>query len=364
MMSDVKKIFVLDLDLNELKKLMVSFGEPPFRAVQMWRNIYKNFASSFSEMTGLPKKLRDKLNTEVVFSKLEPQLDLLSSDGWTRKILFALPDKSQIETVLMGYERRRTLCISTQAGCGLGCTFCATGQAGLQRNISAGEIIEQVLYFERILHTAVSSPSKKAGVGLTNIVFMGMGEPFANYREVMKAVKSLSDPDGYYFGARRITISTVGLVPMIEKFTDDSLQVNLAISLHAATNELRNTMLPINNKYPLEKLVPACREYTQKTHRRISFEWALIDGINDTPEQAKLLAKLLKGMLCHVNLIPLNPTRGYSGKESKRGNISKFSEILDKSGIPNTLRLRRGIDIHAGCGQLRQAVKESGTLVK
>ncbi len=344
------KTFLLDKTLDELLDLTAGMGEQSFRAKQIWEGVYKKFAGSFDEMTNLPKKLRDKLKEEIEFTHLKPQIDLLSSDGWTRKILFGLPDGSQVETVLMGYEKRRTACISTQAGCGLGCTFCATGQAGLQRNITAGEINDQILFFDRILH--------KRGEKLTNLVFMGMGEPFANYRDVMKSIEILTDPDGYNFGARRITISTVGLVPMIEKFTEEHSQVNLAISLHAATNELRESMLPINKKYPLEVLIPACKEYTQKTRRRISFEWALINGVNDTPEQAKLLAKLLKGMLCHVNFIPLNPTKGYNGRESTRENIRKFREILDKSGIPNTLRIRRGIDIHAGCGQLRQAQQQ------
>ncbi len=313
------------------------------------------------KLRDLPKKLKELLKEKIAFTHLEPQIDLLSSDGWTRKILFRLPDKSQVETVLMGYEKRRTACISTQAGCGLGCTFCATGQAGLQRNITAGEIVDQVLYFERILHSS-PSPSGRGGVGLTNLVFMGMGEPFANYKEVMKSIDILTDKDGYNFGARRITISTVGLVPMIEKFTEEHSQVNLAISLHAATDQLRETMLPINKKYPLEELINACRNYTEKTRRRISFEWALINGVNDTPEQAKQLAKLLKGMLCHINFIPLNPTRGYDGRESNRENIAKFRRILDIAGIPNTLRIRRGIDIHAGCGQLRQESLRTKTL--
>ena len=242
--------------------------------------MYVKCAGSFDEMTDLPKKLRDKLKQEIIFSHLTPQIDLSSKDGYTRKILFDLHDKSQIETVLMGYEKRHTVCISTQAGCGLGCTFCATGQAGLQRNITAGEIIEQVLFFERILHSTHSTYSTHS---LTNLVYMGMGEPFANYKEVMKSIDILTSSTGFNFGARRITISTVGLVPMINKFTEEERQINLAISLHAATNELRNTMLPINKKYPLEILIPACKNYTETTHRRISFEWALIDGVNDTP---------------------------------------------------------------------------------
>ncbi len=372
-MNTHKKIFLFDLTLHHLADLLKGWKQPSFRAKQIWDWAYIKLAGSFDEMSDLPKALRDKLKQEIAFTHLTPHTDLLSSDGRTRKILFDLHDKTQVETVLMGYEKRRTACISTQAGCGLGCTFCATGQAGLQRNISAGEIVEQVLFFDRALRkkTPLSfgdlpdcvSQAGGAGVRLTNLVFMGMGEPFANYKEVMKAVDILTDPKGYNFGARRITISTVGLVPMIEKFAEENSQVNLAVSLHAATNELRESMLPINKKYPLEVLILACRDYTEKTHRRISFEWALINNVNDTSEQAKALVKLIKGMsrrdglrsLCHVNFIPLNPTLGYKGQESQRENIRKFREILTKNGIPNTLRIRRGIDIHAGCGQLRQA---------
>ncbi|MGH2575682.1 MAG: 23S rRNA (adenine(2503)-C(2))-methyltransferase RlmN [Ignavibacteria bacterium] len=346
-MTEIKSgTFLLDLSFNQLNKFVKNLGESSFRAKQIWEWVYKKSARSYDEMTDLPKKLREKIKSEISFTHLNPHLDLLSSDGWTRKILFNLPDVSQIETVLMGYEKRRTVCISTQAGCGLGCTFCATGQAGLQRNIAAGEIVEQVLFFDRILH--------KKKERLTNIVFMGMGEPFANYREVIKAVKILTDKECYNFGARRITISTVGLVPEIERFAEENSQVNLAVSLHAATDELRESMIPINKKYPLDLLIPACREYTEKTRRRLSFEWALIDNVNDTEEQAKKLVRLIKGMLCHVNFIPLNPTRGYAGHESKQKRIRAFRHILDKAGIPNTLRIRRGIDINAGCGQLRQ----------
>jgi 23S rRNA (adenine2503-C2)-methyltransferase len=347
--------FILDLTYNELEDHLKSLGAEPYRAKQILDSIYKKLAGSFAEIKGLPAVLSKRLSMDISFSHLSPRIDLLSSDKWTRKILFDLPDGSQVETVLMGYEKRRTVCISTQAGCGLGCTFCATGQAGLQRNITAGEIVEQVLFFERILKNDIPSPSGRVREGLTNIVMMGMGEPFVNYNEVMKAIEILTSPDEYNFGARRITVSTVGIVPMINKFAEEHSQVNLAVSLHAASNKLRESMLPINKKYPLEELIPACRNYTEITHRRISFEWALIDSVNDTPEQANSLAKLIKGMLCHVNLIPLNPTEEYNGKESNTKNIQKFRAVLDRHGIPNTLRLRRGIDIHAGCGQLRQA---------
>ncbi|HEY3249613.1 MAG TPA: 23S rRNA (adenine(2503)-C(2))-methyltransferase RlmN [Ignavibacteria bacterium] len=338
--------FLFDFTLKELEEFIISRGEPKFRAKQIYEWLYVKCSGSFDEMSDLPKKLRELLKHEIEFSRLTSQIDLLSTDGWTRKILFNLPDKCQVESVLMGYDTRRTACISTQAGCGLGCTFCATGQGGLQRNISAGEIVEQVIFFEKEL--------KKKNDHLTNLVFMGMGEPFANYKQVMKAVDIITDPNGFNFGARRITISTVGLVPMIRQFADENRQVNLAVSLHAATDELRNTMLPINKKYPIKELIQSCYYYTRKTNRRLSFEWALIDEVNDTPQQAKELVKLIKGMLCHVNLIPLNPTRGYEGHESKQRRIKEFREVIDKAGIPNTLRIRRGIDINAGCGQLRQ----------
>lgn len=348
------KPFLFDLSLDELKEIIISWGEKPFRAKQVMDWTYVNLASSYDEMINVPASLRAKLKEEISFTHLESQIDLLSTDGWTRKILFSLPDNSQIETVLMGYDTRRTACISTQAGCGLGCTFCATGQAGLQRNITAGEIVEQVVFFNREL--------KKKNDRLTNLVFMGMGEPFANYKQVMKAVDILTDEKGLNFGARRITISTVGLVPMIEEFAEENRQVNLAVSLHAATDSLRETMLPINKKYPLEVLIDACRSYTEKTRRRVSFEWALIDNVNDTPEQAKELVKLLRGMLCHVNFIPLNPTRGFKGNESKGNNIKSFCETLEKAGITTTLRIRRGIDINAGCGQLRQESERKNAL--
>lgn len=344
------KPYLFDLTLADLTEIITSFGEPKYRAKQVWEQAYKKLALSFDAMSDVPKKLREKLTEEIEFTRLSPHIDLLSSDGHTRKILFNLPGKnsvpSQVETVLMGYHTRRTACISTQAGCALGCTFCATGQGGLQRNISSGEIVEQVLYFNRILN--------KKNDKLTNLVFMGMGEPFANYDEVMKSVNLLTSPEGYNFGARRITISTVGIVPFIEKFADENRQVNLAVSLHAATDELRETMLPVNKRYPLAELMKACRSYMYKTNRRLSFEWALIDNVNDTLKQANEFVKLTKGMLCHVNFIPLNPTRGYKGHESSRKRIAEFRAVLDKAGISNTIRIRRGIDINAGCGQLRQ----------
>jgi 23S rRNA (adenine2503-C2)-methyltransferase len=226
----------------------------------------------------------------------------------------------------------------------MGCVFCATGQMGFRRNLTAGEIVEQVLINARDL--------TGRGQQLTNIVIMGMGEPFHNYEHTMAAIHRLNDPDGFNFGQRRITISTVGLVPMILKFARDNQQVNLAVSLHAADDELRSSMLPINRKYPLSELIPACREYGRITHRRITYEWALINQVNDTPDQAHRLVNLIRGMRCHVNVIPLNPTTGYAGEATTHERAVAFQSILQEAGIPCTIRVRRGIDIQAGCGQL------------
>jgi len=226
----------------------------------------------------------------------------------------------------------------------MGCSFCATGQGGFQRNLTSGEIVEQVLYFSQPPISVIS-----------NIVLMGMGEPFANYDAVMKAVRCLNDSGGFNLGARRMTVSTIGLVPGIRKLSRENLQINLAVSLHAATDDLRSRLAPINRRYPINELLSAVREYIERTHRRVSFEWVLIAGTNDTLEQARALARLVKGMLCHVNLIPLNPTGSYAGAASTRERIAAFRAVLEAAGIPNTLRLRRGIDIQAGCGQLRAA---------
>ena len=361
----------LDLTYDELHERIAGWGEPAFRARQVWEWLYRRLADSFDAMTNLPRSLRERLAAEFQFAPLTPRIDLLSTDGSTRKILFTLPDGKEIETVLMGYQARRTVCASTQAGCAMACPFCATGQGGLQRNLTAGEIVEQVLFFERQLRRDVGERMKdeeRAGRPtarppddpthrLTNVVLMGMGEPFANYPATIEALRRLSDPDGWGFGARRMTVSTVGIVPGIEKFARDGGQVNLAVSIHAANDDLRDQLVPINKRYPLRDLMAACRGYVEATRRRLSFEWTLIEGVNDTIEQAQALARLAQQLprhLVHVNLIPLNPTRGYAGAASRRERIAAFRAELERRGISNTLRVRRGIDIHAGCGQLRQ----------
>jgi 23S rRNA (adenine2503-C2)-methyltransferase len=336
--------FVLDWTFSEVQKYFVDLGEPDYRADQFWKGIYQHLWLDPGQFTTFSKDLRQQLDVNLDFTHLQAEKVLSSEDQSTEKILYRLPDGKAIETVLMRYEDRNTVCISSQVGCGMGCDFCATGTMGLIRNLSRGEIVEQVLRAQSRL--AVD------GLDLTNVVFMGMGEPFNNYQEVMAAVEVLNDTEGFNFGIRRFTISTVGLVPGIKRFTEEDSQINLAVSLHAADNALRNSMMKINRKYPLEILIPACREYTEKTGRRVTFEWALIHKVNDTEKQAKKLAKLIGDMLAHVNVIPLNPNQHYPGEPSSNHRVKRFQNILQEHGVPCTIRIRRGVDIQAGCGQL------------
>jgi 23S rRNA (adenine2503-C2)-methyltransferase len=337
-------MLIYDLDQPAIAEYLRSWDQPAYRTAQVWQGLYQNFYDSAARFSNLPKPVREKMASNFDFGGMQPVRSLDSSDGHTRKTLFKLQDGHLIEAVLMRYDRRRTLCISTQAGCAMGCVFCATGQMGFKRHLSSGEIVAQVMYYARILH--------EAGQAVTNVVVMGMGEPFHNYENTMAAIDRLNDHEGYNLGARRFTISTVGLVPMILRFADEHRQVNLAISLHAADDDLRGSMLPVNKRYKIDELLDACRTYVEKTGRRVTFEWALINGVNDTPEQARKLAVRLRGLLCHVNAIPLNPTQGYTGQATTRERADRFKETLEQAGIPCTIRIRRGIDIQAGCGQL------------
>lgn len=345
-----QKPYIFDLDISELTKILRSWGQPGYRAQQIWHGLYQSLWSKPKEFTQLSLALREQVAENIEFSHLTPSTRLNSTDGETQKTLFHLPDGHPIETVQMHYQRRQTVCISTQSGCALGCSFCATGQMGLRRNLSSGEIVEQVVYYTRQL--------AKRGERVTNVVLMGMGEPFHNYESSLEAVRRLNHPQGLNFGARRFTISTVGLVPEIRRFATEGIQANLAISLHAADDELRSSMIPINRKYPLAELMAAVRAYIKATNRRVTFEWALINGINDTIKQAQKLAALTKGMLVHINLIPLNPTKDYHGKASARDRTERFYDTLQKIGVSCTIRLRRGIDIQAGCGQLADLENE------
>jgi 23S rRNA (adenine2503-C2)-methyltransferase len=344
-------LFVYDLGLPEWESLFEHWGEPSYRGQQMWTGLYQHFWHEPAQFTTFPKDLRERIAREgtLAFSHLTPLETRTSEDHLTQKALFELPDGQAIETVLMDYPRsgkqdRHTLCISSQAGCAMGCVFCATGQMGFRRNLSSGEIVEQVVYFAR--HLA------KKGDPLTNIVFMGMGEPFHNYEHVMEAIRRLNHPEGMNLGARRFTISTVGIVPKILKLAEEDLQVNLAVSLHEVHDQKRSSMMPVNQRYPISELFTACRAYVQKTNRRITFEWALIQDQNDSAYHALKLADLIGDMLAHVNIIPLNPTQGYAGEATTAERAQAFQAILEERGIPCTIRQRKGIEIQAGCGQL------------
>jgi 23S rRNA (adenine2503-C2)-methyltransferase len=335
-----------DLNQLQLTELLESWGEPRFRTKQLWEWVYNRRVSSFDEMSNLPAELRQRLKAETSLGLLTIVAEQSSQDE-TLKRLYRLPDGQLIESVLMPYDDdRRTACISTQAGCAMGCVFCATGQMGFVRHLTATEIFEQAMLFARVLGAN--------GERLSNVVLMGMGEPFHNYDASLEAIRRLMNDLG--IGARHITVSTVGLVPQIRRFADEGLQVKLAISLHAATDVERTALLPVNKRWPLNALLDACRYYIEKTGRRITFESAAIQGENDTPEQAHALGKLLKGLLCHVNIIPLNPTNGYQLGPSAADRIEHFVAILAEYGILATVRVRRGIDIDAGCGQLKAAV--------
>lgn len=334
------------LSLPELQELMAVWGEPKFRAKQIREWLYEQRVRSFEEMSNLPKALRERLQAETRLGSLEQVAEQSSHDG-TIKRLYRLPDGQLIESVLMLYDdERRTACISSQAGCAMGCVFCATGQMGFARHLSASEIFEQAARFAAELQAQ--------GERLSNVVLMGMGEPFHNYDATLEAIRRLMNDLG--IGARHITVSTVGLVPQMRRFADEGLQVTLAVSLHKASDAERSELLPINQRYGLEELLDACRYYIEKTGRRISFEWAAIAGQNDTPEEAHKLGALLQGLLCHVNIIPLNPTGGYEGQPSNSAALRQFIEVLAGYGVTATVRMRRGIDIDAGCGQLKSKV--------
>ena len=347
---------ITDLSIEKLEKLVVSLGEPAYRSKQLLTWVYQKLATSYDEMTDLPIAFRQKMAERIKLHNLTPLKEIKSSDD-TVKILFQLSDGRTIESALMLYAAgegrpRTTVCLSTQAGCAIGCPFCATGQQGFERNLTPGEMIDQALYFARQMKDG------KWGRGetqsrISNIVFMGMGEPLANYEAFWQAVEMLNSPRAFGLGARNITISTSGLVPQIKRLSQEKLQIGLAISLHASDNALRNKLVPINKKYSVEELILACREYGEKTGRRISFEYVLFKGINDSFAQAHSLAEKLSGLNCHVNLIPANLTAEGKYQPPSYQVILAFEEELRRLGINCTLRQSRGQDIDAGCGQLR-----------
>jgi len=331
----------------ELRDLVESWGFSPVHAAKAWKFLYLGLAGSFDQFPDLPRRFRERLLAETRIGTLPVRAETESSDGFTRKFLLGLSDGELIEAVLMRFTGRATACVSSQAGCAMGCVFCATGQMGYRRQLSAAEIVSQVVHVARALG-ASADPRR-----LRNVVFMGMGEPLHNYDAVMRAVRVLLDPSGLGLSAERITISTVGVVPGIRRMADEASPVHLAVSLHAATQEGRLALIPAARKWPLDELMDACRHYCSKLGRRIFFELTLIDGRNDTADHAHAVGRLIRGLPAQVNLIPLNPTAGYGGTPSRSEAARRFQRILaDDYALPSTVRQRRGIDIAAGCGQL------------
>ena len=333
---------IKDYDLEDLKKELENIGEKKFRAEQIFKWLYVEKVKEFDEMTNLSLELREKLKNEYDICNFKILRKQESSDG-TKKYLFDVLDGNAIESVLMEYHHGRTICVSSQIGCKMGCKFCASTGLKFARNLTAGEIVEQILAVEQ-----------DTGYKISNVVFMGIGEPFDNYDNVMQAIKIINNQKGLSIGARHISISTSGLVPMIYKFTDEELQCTLSISLHATNDKKRSEMMPINNRYNIKELMEACKYYIEKTNKRISFEYALAKDNNDNLDDAKELVKLLKGMLCHVNLIPINKIENGKYTKSSNENIIRFRDYLNEKGITATIRRELGSDIDAACGQLRR----------
>ena len=333
---------IKDYNLDELKEELKKIGEKPFRAEQIFKWIYESRVSSFDEMTNLSLELREKLKENYTIKQFNILKKQVASDG-TKKYLFDVLDGNAIETVLMEYHHGYSICVSSQIGCKMGCKFCASTGIPFIRNLSTGEIVEQIMAVER-----------DENIRISNIVFMGIGEPLDNYDNVVGAIRIINNPKGLNIGARHISISTSGLVPKIYKLAEENIQCTLSISLHATTNEQRSQMMPVNDAYKLEELLKACRDYIEKTHRRISFEYALAKENNDNLEDAKRLVKLLKGMICHVNLIPINKIENGAYMKSSNENIMKFRDYLNDHGIVATIRRELGSDIDAACGQLRR----------
>ena len=340
---------VHDLPFEELERWMAADGLSPVHARTLWKALHRESANPLLERRDFLPPLRSWIERHFAdggslrIEVPEVSADIASGDGLTRKFLLRLADGQTIETVLMGFTGRHTACVSTQAGCAMGCVFCATGQMGFSRHLTPGEIVAQVLHARRALN----------GGGLRNLVLMGMGEPLHNYDAVMTALEIISDTRGINIGPSKITISTVGVVPGILRMAEEKRAYKLAVSLHGATDETRSALVPAGRRWPLAELMAACKTYCQQTGSRIFFEWTLIAGTNDSPAHAHRLAALLAGLDAHVNLIPLNPTDGYAGAATSAGAAREFQQILKTAGFPSTVRQRRGIDVAAGCGQLR-----------
>jgi 23S rRNA (adenine2503-C2)-methyltransferase len=340
------------MTLPDVRSWATGIGLPVFRASQIHHGLFTRLAESFDEYSDLPRGMRVDLSANATLRQLTVEREV--ADQWSRtaKTLFKMRDGALVESVLMGYEDQRghwrhTICLSSQVGCALGCTFCATGLMGWARDLTAAEMVEQVLHFARRL--------KDRGEHVTNVVYMGMGEPFLNYDAVMQSLRVLTEPEGFNLGARHITVSTSGVVPAILRFAAEDTQIGLAVSLHAADDELRSRLVPLNRRYPVSELIDACKQYVRATNRRVSFEYTMLADVNDRQQDALALARLLRGVLCHVNLIPWNHVDGLDFRPSTRAAILAFQDELAAYGIQVTIRDTRGSGITAACGQLRTA---------
>jgi 23S rRNA (adenine2503-C2)-methyltransferase len=347
-----------DLDLAGRRAAVAELGEKPYRADQLSRHYFARYTDAPADMTDLPIKVREALAEELLPRLLTAEQELTCDNGATRKMLWRLHDGALVESVLMKYTDRVTMCVSSQAGCGMGCPFCATGQAGLTRNLSTAEIVAQVVAGERVLAPEAARTGPTATSRVSNIVFMGMGEPLANYKNVIGAVRRLSDPvpAGLGISQRSLTVSTVGLVPAIRLLTEERLTVRLAVSLHAPDDEARDELVPVNRRWKVAEVLGAAWDYAAATGRRVSIEYALIRDINDQPWRADLLGSLLAGRLAHVNLIPLNPTPGSKWTASRPGAAEEFVRRIADHGVAVTVRDTRGREIDGACGQLAATV--------
>lgn len=331
------------LDLREMQQLAERMEEKSFRGKQLFQWVHGHQVSSWDEMSNLSVKFREKLAEEFVLNPLHIERKQLSKKKDTAKYLFKLPDGNYIESVWMKYHHGNSVCISSQVGCRMGCTFCASTLSGLARNLSAGEMLSQIYEIQR-----------ETGERVSNVIVMGMGEPLDNYDNLIRFVKLLSDQDGIRISQRNITVSTCGLVDGIRKLMKEKLQITLAISLHAPNDDIRQQTMPVARRYSMDELLLACRDYFQETKRRITFEYSMIRGVNDSAEQAVELAGRLRGLNCHINLIPLNEVKERSCSRSRQADIERFKKILEKQGMNVTIRREMGSDIDAACGQLRQ----------
>lgn len=340
-------IDIKSMNVPELEGLLAHWGQPKFRAKQIFSWLHDKRVLTFGEMTNLPAALREKLETECAITSLEVERKLVSQLDGTVKYLYRLPDGQHVESVRMQYEHGISLCISSQVGCKMGCAFCASTKAGFVRNLTASEILEQVY-----------AAGRDAGERIGSIVMMGIGEPLDNFDNVMRFLELVADPNGLNLSHRHISLSTCGVVDRIRELAEKDLQITLSISLHATDDEARSAIMPVNRRWQIGELLDACREYTDRTHRRISYEYALISGVNDSRRQAEELAGLLKGMLCHVNLIPVNYVREAGYEKSPRKRVYEFQKVLNDRGINATVRRTLGADINAACGQLRREAEQ------